>query len=126
MPKVMLVPQRPQVVGRVVYATITLTSVLIVYDGWSSLKLLDVVGVILGPILAMFIAHVFAANLAEQAALGRRPGRREWTGTVRTESRFLLLAVPPLAILAVSQLAGTTLTVSIRIIIWSATVSLGF
>lgn len=113
-------------IGRVVYATITLTSVLIVYDGWSSLKLLDVVGVILGPILAMFIAHIFAANLAEQAALGRRLRGEEWAETIRTESRFLLLAIPPLAILAVSRLAGTSLDTSIRIIIWFGAVSLGF
>ena len=117
---------RPQVLARAVYATITLTSVLIVYDGWSSLKLLDVVWVIVGPILAMFIAHVFAANLAGQAALGRGLGREEWLDLVRSESRFLLLAVPPLAILAVSQLAGASLDDSIRIIIWCAAVSLGF
>jgi hypothetical protein len=90
------------------------------------LKVLDVVGIIVGPILAMFLAHVFAANLAEQAALGRRLGRGEWLATVRSESRFLLLAVPPLAILAVSQVAGTALEGSIRIIIWSGAVSLGF
>jgi hypothetical protein len=126
MAPLMLVPQRPRVVGRVVYGTITLTSVLIVYDGWSSLKLLDVVGVILGPILAMFIAHVFAANLAQQVALGRRLGRQEWVETARRESRFLLLAVPPLAVLTVSQLAGTALDASIRIIIWFGAASLGF
>lgn len=60
---------RPQVINRAVYATITVTSVLIVYDGWSSLKLLDVVGVIAGPILAMFIAHIWA-EIHRQAPMG--------------------------------------------------------
>jgi hypothetical protein len=117
---------RPQVLNRVVYATITVTSVLIVYDGWSNLKIVEVIGVIVGPILAMFIAHVFAANLSEEAALGRPLGREEWIAIVRAESRFLLLAVPPLAIVAVSQLAGTALDTSIRLIIWSGAASLGF
>jgi hypothetical protein len=39
-------------IGRVVYGTITLMSVLIVYDGWQQLRFRDVVGVIVGPVLA--------------------------------------------------------------------------
>jgi hypothetical protein len=36
-------------VDRIVYATITLMSVLVIYDGWSSLKLLQLAGVVVGP-----------------------------------------------------------------------------
>lgn len=38
---------------RAVYTTITIMSVLIVYDGWKNLKFWAAVGVILGPVLAM-------------------------------------------------------------------------
>ena len=41
---------RPVLVGRIVYGTITLMSVLIIYDGWQSLRLRDIVVVIVGPV----------------------------------------------------------------------------
>ena len=44
---------------RAIYTTITVMSVLIVYDGWQNLKFGAAVGVILGPVLAMFVSHVF-------------------------------------------------------------------
>ena len=52
-------------VDRVIYATITLMSVLIVYDGWARLQLLDVVLIIVGPIIAVFTSHVFSTTLVE-------------------------------------------------------------
>jgi hypothetical protein len=68
-PKVGL--SRPSVVARAVYGTITLMSGLIVYDGWQQLRFRDVVGVIAGPVLTMFLSHLFAATLAKQVELGR-------------------------------------------------------
>src|ERR1700683_505758 len=62
---------RPILVDRIVYATITIMSVLIIYDGWQHLRLLDVIGVIVGPVVAMFLAHLFSAALAKQVDLGR-------------------------------------------------------
>ena len=53
--------------GRVIHTTITVMSVLIGYDGWQNLKFRAAVGVILGPVLAMFIPHVLSASLALQA-----------------------------------------------------------
>jgi len=53
-------------IDRVIYTTITLTAVLIVYDGWESLSLGGVVAVIVGPVLAIFLSHVFAAELAQR------------------------------------------------------------
>jgi hypothetical protein len=67
------VTARPMIVGRVVTATIALTCVLIVYDGWAKLRLIDVICVIVGPVLAIFIAHVFAASVVQEMELGRRP-----------------------------------------------------
>jgi hypothetical protein len=38
-------------------------SVLIVYDGWQQRRFRDVVGVIVGPVLAIFLSHLFAATI---------------------------------------------------------------
>jgi hypothetical protein len=117
---------RPQVAGRVVTATITLACVLIVYDGWANLRFRDAAGIIVGPVLALFFAHVFAATLVLHLKLGRRPVWREWFLTVSFESRFLLLAVPPLIILVIMDLASASLADSIRIIVWLEALSLSF
>jgi hypothetical protein len=120
------VTANPMIVGRVVTATIALTCVLIVYDGWANLRLIDVIYVIVGPVLAIFIAHVFAASLVQEMELGRRPTRREWIAKVRFESGFLLLAVPPVAILIILNLAALSLSDSIQVIIWLEALSLSF
>jgi hypothetical protein len=53
------------------YGTITIMCVLVVYDGWSHLKLLGVLGVVVGPIVAMFVSHVSASSPAQRRAGGR-------------------------------------------------------
>jgi hypothetical protein len=68
-------PVRPDVIDRAVYGTIVVASVLVVYDGWSNLKLADAIAVILGPVLAMVIGHVFAASMAAYPELGQWRGR---------------------------------------------------
>jgi hypothetical protein len=109
--------ERPRYLDRAVYTTITVMSVLIVYDGWQNLKFWAAVGVILGPVLAMFISHVFSASLARQAELHRRPGGSEQLRILRTESRFLLLAAPALALLIILTVAGVSLSRSIQAIV---------
>ena len=111
---------------RAIYTTITLMSVLVVYDGWQNLKLRDAVGVILGPVLAIFVSHVFSASLARQAELQKRPGRSETMRIIRTEARFLLLAAPALALVIILTVAGISLSQSIQIIIFLEGLSLGF
>lgn len=120
------VGSRPVIVGRAVTATITLICVLIVYDGWSRLSLTDAVSIVVAPIIAVFTSHVFGASLVQHVELGRRPSKREWFGVVRFESRFLLLAVPPAAILVILNLASVSLTDAIRIVVWLEALSLGF
>lgn len=120
------VAKRPPVIGRVVTATITIACVLIVYDGWASLRARDVVLVILGPIIAIFTSHVFSTTLVMQVELGRRPSRSEWFENLRFESRFLLLAVPPLGLLLVLRLAGVTIDDAIRAVVWMEALSLSF
>jgi hypothetical protein len=89
---------QPILVDRIVYTTITVMSVLITYDGWQHLKLIDVVGVIIGSVVAMFLAHVFSAAQAKQVEVGRDLTWDDRTTFVKSESRFLLLCVPPVAI----------------------------
>jgi hypothetical protein len=117
---------RPVYLDRAIYTTITVMTILIVYDGWQTLKLRAAVGVILGPVLAIFVAHVFSASLARQAELRRRPGRSEQMRIIRTESRFLLLAAPALTLLIILTVAGVSLSHSIQAVIFLEGASLGF
>lgn len=82
--------------------------------------------VILGPVLAMFVSHVFSAFLARQAELHERPDLTERMRIIRTETRFLLLAVPALALLIILTAAGVSLGSSIQVIIFVEGASLGF
>ena len=117
---------RPPVIGRIVGATITVVCVLIVYDGWAALELLDVVFIVVGPIVAFFTSHIFSSSLVQQVQLGRRPTMQERLATARFESRFLLLAVPPLGVLLVLRVANVTLTDSVQVVIWLEALSLSF
>jgi hypothetical protein len=125
-------PQLPQLVpravylDRIVYATITLMSVLIIYDGWQHLRLLGVVGVIVGPVVAMFMGHVFSALLARQVELGRPLQRLDYATIIRSESRFLLLCIPPLVIVAGLFACGLSLSHTIQVTLWVGVGSLGF
>ena len=120
------VTSKPSVVGRIVTATVALICVLIVYDGWAALKPSQVVLVIVGPVVAIVTTHVFSGSLVQLVALGRPPTTQEWLATARFELRFLLLAVPPLAVLLVLQLADVALTDTIRVVIWLEALSLSF
>ncbi len=117
---------RPVLVDRIIYATVTMMSVLIIYDGWQKLKLIDVFGVIIGPVLAMFLAHVFSAAVAKHVELGRILTGNEWKAVVQSEAPFLLLCGPPLMIVTVLYALGVSLTDAIRATLWFGTASLGY
>ena len=108
---------RPPLLGRIVTATVALACVLVIYDGWAALKPFDVVVVIVGPVIAICTTHIFSGSLVQLIELGRRPTRKEWLVTARFELRFLLLAVPPLAVLFALRLASVALTDTIRVVI---------
>ena len=110
---------------RVIYTTIALMAVLIVYDGWEQLQFWDVVAVIMGPILAIFLSHVFGAALGTRVALGRPLSRHERRAVFVEECRFLVVAVPPLAILVVLAIAGVSYTRIIQVIVLTGVLSLG-
>ena len=63
--------RRPGMIDRIVVMTISWLSALIIYDGWDILRFVDVAAIILGPIAAIFAAHVFAGTLTERVRLGR-------------------------------------------------------
>ena len=117
---------KPVEVDRVVYATITLMSVLIVYDGWQHLRFLGVVAVIVGPVLAMFLSHVFSASLALQLTLGRPVTFKERMTIARLESRFLLICVPPVLLVGILALSGVSMIDAIRYLLTLGTGSLGY
>jgi hypothetical protein len=110
---------------RVIYTTITLLCVLIIYDGWEQLRFWNVVAVIVGPSLAIFLSHVFGAALGTRVALGRPLTRRERRAVFVEECRFLLIAVPPLAILVVLTIAGVSYSRIIQVIVLTGVLSLG-
>ena len=113
-------------VDRIVYATITLMSVLVIYDGWTDLKFIEIVGVIFGPVFAMFLGHAFSAAISLQVEYGRTLSNAERIAVLRSEATFLLLCVPPIVIAIALHLAGVSLSASINIVVWVGVASLGF
>jgi hypothetical protein len=73
----------------------------------------------------MFVTHVFSASLAQHVSLERRVTMPEWLKIVRLQAPFLLLAVPPLALLSIFALAAVSLGNAIRAIIWIEALSIG-
>lgn len=118
--------ERAGLIGRAVYGTIVVTSVLVVYDGWGNLRVFEAVAIILGPVVAMVIAHVFAASLVAYPRLAGGPKGRELRRIVRHESRFLLVCAPQIVLLLVLTLVGLGLSDAVRVLIWAGAASLGF
>jgi len=112
-------------VDRLIYTTITLMSVLIIYDGWNRLSFWGVLAVILGPILAIFLSHLFGAELGTRVAKGRPLTWRERRKAFVEECRFLILIVPPVLILIVLSLTGVSYGRTIQVIILAGVASLG-
>ena len=78
------------------------------------------------PVLAMFISRVYSGVLALGVELHRRPTWAEQRRLARSESRFLLLAAPPIAVLLVLQLAGAGVSDSMPVIVILEALSIGF
>ena len=86
----------------------------------------DVVAVVIGPVLAIFMSNVFAVELSMRVALGRPLTRTERDVVIADESRSLWVAIPPLVILTVLSLAGVSYTRTIHVIVLLGVLSLGF
>jgi hypothetical protein len=118
-----LVPPVP-IFGCLVTGTISVTCVLIVYDGWANVRYRDAVAVILGPVIAIVLSHMYSGGLMKAMDLQRRLNWTEWRTVLRFKSRFLLLAAPPLLILTILWLVGVSHTRSIRVTITFEALSL--
>lgn len=97
---------RPQIV---IYATIIAMAALAVYDDDSpdDLQFTDAAYmslVILGPLLALSIAHFFADLADEQIALGRPPSGAEVRGMAWLSLQYTYVALPGILIIAGSYL----------------------
>ncbi len=124
--------ERPASVGpvkirmdRLINTTITLLTVLIIYDGWESLSFWGVAAVMVGPLLAVFLSHIFADTLEERVERGRASTRREHRDMLARESRALFLAVPPLVILVVLSILGISYARIIQVIVFTGVLLLG-
>jgi hypothetical protein len=88
-----------------VYATVSLMSILVVFDGWRELKSpAGIVIVVVGPTIALGVAHVFADVLQHHVVHGRAHRRHEVVELGWDLVQYLLVAVPPLLVFAVSYL----------------------
>ena len=82
--------------------------------------------VIVGPILCICLGHVFGATLGTRVELGKPLSHRERRDVLVQESRYLLMVVPPLAILVVLRAAGMAYTQIIQVTVIVGTLSLGY
>ena len=79
----------------------------------------------LGPIVAIFLSHVFGSALGSRVARGRPLTRQEQRTVFAEECKFLLIAIPPLVILVILALAGVSFTRIIQVIVLTGLLSLG-
>lgn len=110
---------------RLVYATVVLMSVLAVYDGWQGLAtFLGVLGVILGPLVALALAHLFAEVLHAHAELRRPLTRPEWWELTVDQAPWFVAALPPLVVLGIGWLSPLDVLSTIRVLLWTAVATL--
>ena len=110
---------------RLVYGTVVLMSVLAVYDGWQELATyLGIMVVILAPLLALAIAHLFAEVLHAISELRHPLTRHEWEHHLRDQLPWFLSAVPPLVALGIGWLSPLDALSTITVVLWTAVVTL--
>jgi hypothetical protein len=111
-----------------VYATVTVMSVLAVYDGWGEAKrYIGVVIVVLAPTIALALAHLFADVLDFHVRRHRPPSRQDWRHLIGHATQYLLVAVPPLLVLVITGfIPSVDLRGSITSMLIFSALSLGF
>lgn len=110
---------------RLTYTTIVLMSVLVVYDEWSELTtFMGMTLVIIGPILAIAIAHGFSEALDEIADYRRPLTWSEWRALLLSQLQVLFAAVPPLVVVGLGFLSPLDADGTINVLIWTAAVTL--
>jgi hypothetical protein len=112
-------------IERLVYATVLLMSVLVVYDGWADLTTFaGVAAVIIGPILALAAAHLFSEVFELHFAKQRPLTRAEWREVALDQVHLLLAAVPPLVILGIGWLSPLDERRTIAVLLWTGVLTL--
>lgn len=105
---------------RLVYATVVLMSVLVVYDGWQDLvTFLGVALVIISPTVALAVAHFFAESMHEHAELERPLTRPEWATIARGQVSHLLAGVPALLVLGVGWVTPMDARGAVALLLWT-------
>lgn len=105
-------------ISRWVYGTVILMTVLVVYADNGPVTYRESIGVVLGPMIATFLAHLFASILA---TLNRDSGRlrpQHFAELVRDDAQFLLLTVPPLVVLVVGAAGAFPAPRAVAIIVY--------
>lgn len=97
---------------------------MVIYDGWDRSRFLDVAAIVVGPILATFAWHVVAGARVERVRLGRSLTRHDRLTLTRRESGYLLLGIPPVALLALLRAFGVLYSNAIQVIIFCGIASL--
>jgi hypothetical protein len=110
---------------RVVYATVVLMSVLAVYDGWAELtSFLGVAVVIVAPLVALGIAHLFSEAIEEHYHLQRALTGAEWRRLALGQLKILVAAVPPLVILGIGWVSPLDERRTIAVLLWTGVATL--
>lgn len=112
-------------IERLVYATVVLMSVLVVYDGWADLTTYaGVAGVIVGPILALAVAHLFSEVFELHFRHQRPLTAAEWRRLVADQLHLMLAAVPPLVVLGIGWLSPLDERGTISVLLWTGMATL--
>ena len=110
---------------RVVYATVVLMSVLAVYDGWAELtSFLGVAVVIVAPLVALGIAHLFSEGIEEHYHLQRALTVAEWRRLALGQLTILVAAVPSLVVLGIGWVSPLDERRTIAVVLWTGVVTL--
>ena len=110
---------------RVVYATVVLMSVLAVYDGWAELtSFLGVAIVIVAPLVALGIAHLFSEAIEEHYHLQRGLAGAEWRALALDQLTIMVAAVPALVVLGIGWVSPLDERSTIELLLWTGVVTL--
>jgi hypothetical protein len=112
-------------IERLTYMTVILMSVLVVYDGWGDLTtFVGIAAVVIAPVLATAIAHGFSEALDLVAHLRRPLRAHEWRHVIVDQVHLLLVAVPPLVVLAIGLVTPLDPRGTVAVMLWSGLATL--
>lgn len=105
-------------IGRWVYGTVVLMTVLVVYADDGPVSFGEAAGVVSAPMLATFLAHLFSSVLAAESGKPGGLNRHEIADLVRSDAQFLMLTLPPLVVLLLGALGAFTPPTAVALILW--------